>query len=826
MKNTFKNIYQFLVKKHLKKTGIALIILGIAYYFALPSPLFKDPTCMVLEDYQHNLLGARIAKDGQWRFPHQAIIPNKFIQAIIEFEDRRFFYHPGIDPIGIGRAFVQNIRNGKVVSGGSTISMQVIRLARKGKSRTIGEKLIEFILATRLEIGYSKQEILAIYAANAPFGGNVVGLDAAAWRYYGKKPELLSWAEAATLAVLPNSPALIHPGRNRAALLAKRNRLLDRLYKKEAFDALTLDLAKAESLPANPIPLPRLAPHLLDRTYQAHFAHSKNAITRLTTTIQPTIQKQVNRILAKHQALLSGNDIHNAAAVIQEVETGNIIAYVGNVVGAGFEHGEQVDVIKAPRSTGSILKPFLYAAALQDGLIFPNSLISDVPTQMQGYQPKNYHLSYDGVVTAKRALIRSLNVPFVHLLQDFGLAHFHFLLQELQLTTINKSATHYGLPLILGGAEGRLSEITNAYAGMARTLNHFSELDGRYDSRDFRKENYLKSASRTSPDSYRDGSTLSENKFTKSLRFSKFGKSIVREAPILSAAAIYQTFEAMQKVERPDSEGNWQNFQSSQQIAWKTGTSIGFRDAWAVGVTPKYAVGVWAGNADGEGRPGLIGVKAAGPILFDLFDALPSSDWFTPPYDALTPYAVCQQSGYRALDICEAATIDAAIAGTKVTACPYHQMVHLNQTKEFQVNSTCENPAEMVHQSWFILPPIEAHYYQFKNPNYQKLPPFREDCVLSNTANTPVIQLIYPKKSTKIYLPIDINGELSQTIFKAAHSHPDATIYWHLDHTYLGLTHTFHEMALQPEAGDHLLVLVDQDGRRLERKFEIINKEK
>lgn len=819
MKNKLIKSYQFLIKKHFKKTIALLTILGIGYYFALPFPLFNDPTCMVLEDHQHNLLGARIAKDGQWRFPHQAKVPDKFVQAITQFEDRRFFYHPGIDPIGIGRAFVQNMRNGKVVSGGSTLSMQVIRLARKGKSRTLGEKLIEFLLATRLEIGYSKQEILALYAANAPFGGNVVGLDAASWRYYSKKPALLSWAEAATLAVLPNSPALIHPGRNRTALLAKRNRLLDRLFRKGLLDELTLDLTKAESLPERPIPLPRLAPHLLDRAYQEHFATSKNAITRLTTTIDPSIQKQANRILAKHQALLSGNDIHNAAAIIQEVETGNIIAYVGNVVGAGAAHGEQVDVIKAPRSTGSILKPFLYAAALQDGLIFPNSLISDIPTQMQGYQPENYHLSYDGVVTAKRALIRSLNVPFVRLLQDFGLAHFHFLLQQLQLTSISKPATHYGLPLILGGAEGRLSEITNAYAGMARTLNHFSELDGRYDNRDFRKGNYIKpneSASRTRPDSYRDESTKP---------IDKFGKHTVKEAPILSAAAIYQTFDAMQQVERPNSEGNWQNFQSSQQIAWKTGTSIGFRDAWAVGVTPKYAVGIWAGNADGEGRPGLIGVKAAAPILFDLFDALPSADWFPIPYDELVSYAVCQKSGYRALAICIADTIDAAPAGTKVAACPHHRMIHLNQTQQFQVNSDCESPSEMVHLPWFVLPPIEAHYYQFKNPNYYKLPPFRADCIQSNTANNQAMQLIYPKKSTKIYVPIGIDGTLSQTVFKAAHRNPDATVYWHLDHTYLGITTTFHEMALQPAVGDHLLVLVDQDGQRLERKFEILGKE-
>ncbi len=791
----------------MRKTSVVLLLLGIWYYFALPNPLFNQPTSMVLEDKHHHLLGAKIAKDGQWRFPHQVEIPDKFVQAITQFEDRRFFYHPGIDPIGIGRAFLQNVRNQRVVSGGSTLSMQVIRLARQGKARTISEKIIEIILATRLELGYSKKEILALYAANAPFGGNVVGLDAAAWRYYGKKPALLSWAEAATLAVLPNSPALIHPGRNRAALLAKRNRLLDQLFKNGNLDDLSLDLAKAEILPQKPLPLPRLAPHLLDRAYQNHFAKNKESVSRLTTTIDPHIQKQTNRILAKHQEQLSGNGIYNAAAIIQEVESGNIIAYVGNVVGAGAEHNEQVDVIKAPRSTGSILKPFLYAATLQDGLIFPNSLLSDVPTQMQGYKPENYHLSYDGAVTAKRALIRSLNVPFVHLLKDFGLEHFHFLLKKLKLTTISQPANYYGLPLILGGAEGRLSEITNAYTGMARTLNHFHPLDGRYDTRDFKTSNYVYTPT------------------TNNTSIDKYAKTVVKEAPIFSASAIYHTFEAMQKVERPNSDGNWENFNSSQQIAWKTGTSIGFRDAWAIGVTPKYAVGVWVGNADGEGRPGLLGVKAAAPILFDLFDFLPATDWFEPPFDDMESFTVCQQSGYRALDICEVDTISANPAGTKVGACPHHRLIHLDKSQQYQVNNSCESPSDMLHKAFFVLPPVEEHYYRFKNPNYQTLPPFRADCAAKTQEQSKPMQLIYPKADSRIFVPIDITGALSQTIFKVAHRNADALVYWHLDDTYLGKTETFHEMALQPAAGKHTLVLVDGKGNRLERAFEILGRE-
>ena len=211
-------------KKNRRRTLVVLGLLLVWYFFSLPSVLFEQPTCMVLEDKDGILLGARIAKDGQWRFPAKDSLPEKFIEAIVEFEDRRFFSHWGVDPRGIGRAIVQNFKYKKIVSGGSTISMQVMRMAR-GSRRTLVQKFIEMILATRLELGYSKDEILNLYAANAPFGGNVVGIEAAAWRYFGKRPDLLTWAEAAMLAVLPNSPALIHPGRNRKALYEKRNRL-------------------------------------------------------------------------------------------------------------------------------------------------------------------------------------------------------------------------------------------------------------------------------------------------------------------------------------------------------------------------------------------------------------------------------------------------------------------------------------------------------------------------------------------------------------------------------------------------------------------------
>lgn len=791
-----------LYAKHPKKIWAAGILL-LAYLFCLPSPLFKEPTCMVLEDKNGNLLGARIAADGQWRFPYSENIPEKYVQCLVEFEDRRFYYHPGVDPVGLARAVVQNIRNRKVVSGGSTITMQVMRMSRKAQSRSLFQKLIEAVLATRLELTHSKKEIMALYASNAPYGGNVVGLEAASWRYFGKNPKLLSWAEAATLAVLPNSPALIHPGRRRESLALKRNRLLKRLYDHHKIDKTAYSLAIEEPLPDQPLPLPRLAPHLLDRAYEEYFRSEKGKITRLRTTIDPFLQNQVNIILQNHLEHLSGNGIHNLAAIVMDVETGNVLAYVGNVPGAGPEHGEDVDVIRAARSTGSILKPFLFSWMLQEGAILPKSLVSDIPTELSGYRPENYKETYDGAIPARRALSRSLNIPFVRLLQQFGLEKFHYRLKKVGFSTINKPASYYGLPLILGGAEATLWDITNAYACMSRVATHYYPYEGKYDALDFHAPNYL--FGKRGPRSA--------------------GPLRVKDPPFFSASGAWCTLDAMQEVERPDADGNWELFQSSKRVAWKTGTSFGFRDAWAAGVTPHYAVGVWVGNADGEGRPGLVGVEAAAPVLFDIYNVLPTPDWFEQPYDEMVRIPVCRQSGFRPIDLCETDTMWVPKAGLKSESCPYHQLLHLDAGGRWQVTSDCESPDHMLHRPWFVLPPVEEYYYKTKNPSYQTPPPYREDCLkqMGGDKGNPM-QLIYPRNLTKIYVPVDLNGQLSRTVFKVAHRVPETTVYWHIDNEFVGSTKNFHEISLIPRSGKHVLTVVDEKGFRLQQSFEILEK--
>ena len=743
-----------------------LTILFFCFWFSLPSPLFKSPTSFVVEDEKGILLSAAIASDGQWRFPTSTHVPEKFEKCIITFEDKHFYHHPGFDPLAFGRALKQNIQRRRVVSGGSTLSMQVIRLSRK-KPRTVWQKAIEIILALRLELSYSKQEILILYAANAPFGTNVVGLDAASWRYYGREPEQLSWGEMATLAVLPNAPSLVHPGRNRTRLIKKRNDLLDKLVDQKVIDFSTASLAKLEPIPDKPLPLPQQAPHFLNR-YKNDFKKSKLASTRIRSSLKADLQNTVSVILQRYHQQFKANGINNAAALVLDVETGKPIAYVGNIYAPSDPEMESyVDMIPALRSPGSTLKPLLYASMLADGLILPNTLIPDIPTQIGGYTPQNFDLGYDGAIPAAKALSRSLNIPAVKMLQQYKYERFHQQLKKMGMTSLTKPADYYGLSLILGGCETSMWELSQIYASMAKKLNH-NEADG----------------------------------------------------------SVFFTFQAMQEVMRPGEELLWEQFSSSQKIAWKTGTSFGFRDGWAIGLTPKYVVCVWVGNADGEGRTGLTGIETAAPILFDIFDLLPRSNWFKAPYKKLVSNEICHESGYKAGTYCNKRdTLLIPISGLKSKTCPYHQLVHLNKTQTYRVSSACASPSEMVHASWFILPPAMEYYYKLRHRNYKILPSYSPECINEQELFRPM-ELIYPKNNAKVYIPVEIDGNRGKVIFNAAHRNPKSTIYWHLDNEYLATTTDFHQLALNPAPGKHFITLVDEKGNRLVQQFMVLDKKK
>ncbi len=759
------------------KKSILFVVLLIGYYFCLPQPLFDKPTATVVESKNGILLGAKIAADGQWRFPEIDSVPQKFKICLLNFEDAYFYQHPGFNPVSMTKAIGANISAGKTVRGGSTITQQVIRLSRENKKRSYGEKFMELILATRLELGASKEKILELYASHAPYGSNVVGLEVASWRYFGLLPYQLSWAESATLAVLPNAPSLIYPGKNQTKLLEKRNRLLKKLFDEQIIDKTTYKLALLETLPQKPYSLPEVAPHFVE-----YVAKQKKGL-RVQTTLDRNLQQNINAIVKKYYGILKQNQVYNGAVLVLDVKTRKVLAYVGNTPTDKF-HEKDVDMVHANRSTGSVIKPLLYTAMLDAGELLPDMLVPDVPTQIAGYTPENFNEDYSGAIEAKKALARSLNIPAVRLLQSYGLDKFRDQLKVFDLGGLTKSADHYGLTLILGGAESNLWDLCKTYANLASTVHHFNTTSSEYYKNEFTKPIWIQNE------------TIN------------FGPKST-EKTVFDAGSIYLTFEAMKEVNRPEGNESWEFYDSSKPIAWKTGTSFGNKDAWAIGVTNDYVVGVWVGNADGEGRPNVTGLTSAAPILFDVFDVLPKSYWFLKPLDEFVAVEVCVESGYLATPICPKKTIDIPKKQNYVNACAFHQMVHLDKNKQFRVNSSCEDLSQTFAESWFVLPPIQEFYYKKSHPLYRALPPFRNDCI---AVNTPTMEFIYPKNGSKIILAKNFEGTKNELIFKLAHAKPETKVFWYLNSTFVKETKDFHEVALLPDAGEHTIAVVDELG--------------
>ena len=793
----------------------ALILLAI---LLAPMPSFRAPLSTVAEAADGTLLGARVAADGQWRFPPPDSLPEKYVTCLINYEDRWFRWHPGVNPVAVVKALTDNIRAGETVRGGSTITMQVARMARGNPDRTYGGKIIEMLSAVKLELFRSKRAILKMYAANAPFGGNTVGIEAAAWRYTGRGTADLTWAEAATLAVLPNAPALIYPGRNSERLKEKRDKLLLTLAERGRIDSLTCELAMGEPLPGAPIPMPALAPHLTGRLWL------EEPGTRNRTFIDPFLQREASALVDSHVSALEGNGIHNAAAVVVEVATGNVVAWVGNstLPDTTGRHGRDVDMVTAPRSTGSIMKPFLYAGLLSSGMLLPNALVPDIPTRFQGFRPENADFSYSGAVPAGDALARSLNIPAVRMLQLYEEERFLILLRQMGFTTFTKPASHYGLSLILGGGEATLLELASAYAYMARVLSD-SQQSAVSSQQPGMPAEVIGDSGTAGPQDRKTAGPQDRKTAGPQDRKTAGPQDRKTAGPqdrkTLSPASIWLTYEALRRVNRPETETGWQYFGSAPEVAWKTGTSFGFRDAWAVGTTPEYVVAVWAGNADGEGRPGLSGIASAAPLLFDIIRLLPASAaWFARPEEGMTLVEVCAASGYRAGPDCTDRREDwVPETGLRSEACPYHTVVSLDPTETWRVNSSCASPGEMVARSWFVLPPAMEYYYRMRNPSYRTLPPFRKGC--SDDMKLPSMEFIYPPRDARIFIPRSLQGQLMSMLPEVAHRRRNATVYWHLDNQYIGMTRHLHQTEIRVGEGEHLITAVDEEGMTVSRKF-------
>jgi len=761
--------------KRIIYSGILLGVILISYLFYLSSTLHFD------ERYAHLLLAdgeiihAQVSEDEQWRILCEGDLPEKLATTLKLFEDQYFDYHPGVNPVSIINAARDNYRAGRTVRGGSTITMQLARIIEGNQRRTYRQKLREIGIAFALELTMNKAEILRAYAQHAPYGGNTIGYCAAALRYYDKSADQLSWTESATLSVLPNAPGKIYPGRSQAILVRKRNFLLDKLLANALIDSVTHRLSVLEDLPQQSHQFASLSPHLLQQMKKEEpktFNHH--------TTIDASLQCNTVRILSQYQAdYLESTDVKNMAALILR-QDGSIAAYVANVA-CGQDCGADVDLLRSQRSPGSTLKPLLYGMAIDQGMITPQSLLEDIPIFYNGYSPVNFDKTHRGVVVAEEALTTSLNIPAVNLLQTYGTHPFLADLRQMGLTTMKKSADHYGLSLILGGSEVQPLELATTYCNLYR---------------------------------------IARGQMPITAHHSKNGKNRRSNYFPMSGGSAYLTLQMLKGVNRPESEDGWQYFDSRQEVAWKTGTSFGLRDAWSVGCTKDYTVLVWVGNADGQGKAGLTGIKKAAPILFDLFKLLPES---TPDQIAtgkLQDKKVCSVSGYSPTEAChQTTTIKMPIATDNIPLCQYHEMLTLDASGQYQVYQECADAVQ--HQSVFSLNPIVNSYYRKTSGTSHAPPPYKPGCAQA----TDVVKIIYPKPNVEILLPTDLDEKKELLISKALASETVDSLYWFLDDELVTVTQDRHELSLDLSPGAHRLTVVSNDGAEESREFVVVEGE-
>ncbi|MEN8222285.1 MAG: penicillin-binding protein 1C [Acidobacteriota bacterium] len=770
-----------LITKLKKYRSIIIFVLSLLIFYLLiplPGELFENDHSTVFTDSNGRILRAFLNNNEQWHFPPDPSIKftDKLIRSVINFEDRYFYYHPGVNPVSLVRALAGNVISGKIRSGASTISMQVIRLALK-KNRTFINKFIEIFQALKLEIRYSKEEILRMYLENAPYGGNIIGVGAASLKYFGKKPGELTWNEAAVLAVLPNAPGLISPLLNRDALIKKKNRLLKRLFDRDIISGDIFRQSSAENFPSHLFPIPAIAPHLAE--YMKNIPG--NTGTEIRSTINRDHQVRVEHFVKEHLNYLSSFGIKNGSVVVAETVTGKVRVYCGSQDFFDFNKSGQVDGARASRSSGSILKPFLYALAIDEGAVLERTILKDIPSYFGSFSPSNASMKFSGVVTVREALIRSLNVPAVRLLNYYGLNKFYLFLQESGLSTLVRDPDDYGLTLILGGAETKLIELVRLYRGLGNRGKFYP------------------------------------------LKFSAEFNSKKGTYDLISPEAAYLTLNMMKELKRPGAEYYWEQYQSKNPIAWKTGTSYGQRDAWAVGVSPEWVIGVWTGNFSGEGNPELAGYSCAAPLMFDIFNYLPkknSNKWFNRDDLNFRKVDLCSRTGFLAGDECEdVITVDSPAGGGVVPVCPYHRSVYVSEDGKFSVCSLCWEEGEYKKIKRIVYPPDVSQFLRERGDIIDVIPPHKKGCP-SGAGSNP-IQILYPVKNARILIPVDFRSRIQNITFRVAHKFSGKEVFWYIDKVYKGVSRSKHKMVINLSPGWHTLEVVDSDGNIRRRRFYI-----
>ncbi len=742
--------------------------------FPFPEGRVHREAATVVFDRNGEALRMILPRDQKVRIPVTLEeVPPELVRAVLASEDQWFWRHPGVNPMAIARAAISNVRARRVVSGGSTIPMQIARMAQP-KSRTVFSKGIEAFRALQLTVHHSKRELLTMYLNMAPYGSNIEGIGAASFVYFGKGPSQLSLGEIAFLTTLPRSPNRYDPLRDHETATRARDRVLRQLRDRGAFRPEQIAAAMRETLPRERRKPPFLAPHFCD--YAVKLAAGS---PRVQTTLDPRVQRLAEQQVAARIASLRAYGIEETAVVVIDNDSRDVLAMVGS---AGFfdpQRQGQVNGAVARRSPGSTLKPFLYAKAFDDGLLVPDAYLLDIPTDYAGYVPENYDGTYRGRVTVRDALVQSLNAPAVRTLSDEGVEPFVKLLRRGGMSTLDRDVSQYGLPLILGSGEVRLLDLTNLYATLAAGGVH--------------KNVHILRSERRPP---------------------------AGEERLFSAESTSLITSILTELKRPDMPRGWQLSREAPAVAWKTGTSYGHRDAWSVGYSERYTIGVWAGNFDGHGMKGMSGSEFAAPLLFDLFRVIEGAG--ARPRRAVSAPAtieVCALSRQLPTEHCHDRIRIAYLPGrTRLHACDLHRPLFLDARSGQRLSGDClaDRPHREVVAT--VYPAELVAWWRSQNQPYSALPPLSPACGEVAGADPP--RIVSPDGATPYRLRRDAPVE-NQEILLSAQSADARQLFWFEDGVLVAAGDPSRRMFLRPKRGMHQVVVVDDSGRSDSVKYRV-----
>ncbi|WP_192822839.1 penicillin-binding protein 1C [Rufibacter sp. LB8] len=738
-----------------------VIFLLLNWAFPLQMKVSYSP---VITAADGSVVHAFLSRDDKWRMQLEPDEINPVLKkAVLLKEDQYFYAHPGVNPLAVARAVVNNLTKGRKTSGASTITMQVARLLYP-KDRTYVNKLVEVFRALQLEWRYSKDEILQLYLNLVPYGGNIEGVKAASVLYFQQSPRVLSLAQAVALTVIPNKPSSLRIGVQNDRIVAFRNKWLKAYGQLNAFPKEAIEDALFEPLDAARVQVPKLAPHYAYRLLQKY---PGKAIIK--TTLNPAVQEKVQQLAYNYLQRLKAQNIHNAAVLVLNNQTKAVEAYLGSADFTDGMHAGQVDGVRALRSPGSTLKPFLYAAAFDKGLITPKTMVSDVPIDYSGYRPENYYGTYNGNVTIERALATSLNIPAVKVLDQMGVEAFVQKLQQAEFSEMKRRGQHLGLSMILGGCGATLEELTALYSAFA---NGGKQAPLRWLQQD----------------------------------------TVKQEKQLLSAASAFMVNQILTQLQRPDLPHNAQNSAYLPKIAWKTGTSYGRKDAWSIGYNQNYTIGVWVGNFSGEGVPELNGTETATPLLFSLFNTIDynsTKSWYQAP-KSVGFRSVCPESGLPVNSFCQDLVIDTYIPGTSgVNKCAHLKQVTVSVDGKFAYCTSCQ-PESGFTQKWYPnLAPELLSFYAQENLPFQKLPPHNPGCNRIFQEFSPVITS--PTANMEFLLERD---ERQKLMLHCNTLNEVKKVYWYVNDKLLQSAAADERVFFEPDrAGKFKISCTDDQGR-------------